>query len=249
MREVASSVSWSVPAKGFLAAAGERQDVARYVSTGTSPHYHARISHHVLALAGGVGRGRIFHQLRVARAEALCGGQHRYRRTVAAHADALAAHGLEQTGGIAGEDAVNRLLVLRARDAVALVVVHVAGGDDQDRLLLPLYHARQRFAEFHERFEPANADADRHEGKVAHRGLQERELHFERMFGEVRVGVFGEGAQFALEFGGERGVNRRFAERREPCAFAHDGQRLADAGVVGRKNNVAPRQLEPRVEG
>ena len=38
------------------------------------------------------------------------------------------------------------------------------------------------------------------------------------------------------------------AQWRVPCAFAHDGQRLAHSGVVGAKNDQSPRQIQPAID-
>lgn len=69
-------------------------------------------------------------------------------------------------------------------------MVHVAGGDDQDRLLRLADDLRHGLAQRLQRLERAHAHRDRHEGELLADGLQEGKLHFGGVFGAMGVRVF-----------------------------------------------------------
>ena len=63
--------------------------------------------------------------------------QHDYRRSHPAHADFLLRHGFVEAARIESENRFNGTMIFYAGRRVRLVMIHVAGSDDQNRTSLP----------------------------------------------------------------------------------------------------------------
>ena len=99
-----------------------------------------------------------------------------------------------------------------------------------------------------EHIKVAGADGNGHEAKSRRQHLQKRKLHFQRVLEAMRLLVFRQQRHALLQFGGEFFVDGGVAQRGMPCAFAHDGQRLAHAGVIGAEDYHALRQIDPAID-
>src|SRR5438270_5916188 len=66
------------------------------------------------------------------------------------------------------------------------------------------------------------------------------------MFGAMRIGVFSELREPLLECISKRGIDCDLSEGSFPSAMAHDGERLAHAGMVGTQHNAASRNIQSR---
>src|SRR6266849_10386846 len=104
------------------------------VSMKFSPHNDPGVAHDSLTVLRNVPRSCVLYQLCLLRSQSLGGGQHRHRRTESAHADALVYDCLVKPTRIEREDSLNGLVVFHARGGIVLVMVHVAGSDDQHGL-------------------------------------------------------------------------------------------------------------------
>ena len=70
-----------------------------------------------------------------------------------------------KAAGVETEDCFDCALIFNASDGVGLVVIHIAGGDDQHRLAMRHNGFRQRDAELLERFELSGSERDRNESQ------------------------------------------------------------------------------------
>ena len=116
-------------------------------------NYYASVAYDHIVVAGDVTGGCVFHQLGRSCAELFCCGQHRDGRTEATHADVLLGDHVIQGAGVEPENWFNRTVVFHTRDGVGLVMVHVAGGDDQDAGVLGRDHIRNCTSEFRQSLE------------------------------------------------------------------------------------------------
>jgi len=107
---------------------------------------------------------------------------------------------------------------------VGLVVVHVAGGDDQSPLVLLFFvtvnnHIRQRFTQAAEHIKVAGADGDWDYFQFRPKRLQERKLDLYRMFGSVRGAVLLQRREAAQQTSAHVRVSRYVAQRSLPSCI------------------------------
>src|SRR6266516_8025293 len=99
---------------------------------GFSADHYARVSHHHFAITRNITRCGVLDKFGCGSAQALGGGQHCHCGAEAAHTDVFAHDDVKQSARIQGQDSLDGFVVFHPGDLVALVMVHVAGGDDQD---------------------------------------------------------------------------------------------------------------------
>ena len=119
-------------------------------------------------------------------------------------------------------------------------MIHIARGDDQHALLLLRDDIANDHAERAEHLEVARADGDGHKleaGRERPAGRATAPPGRVRSDAPPRLRKAAASAVFRL--GCQLFVDVRIAQRRMPCAFAHDRQRLAHAGVIRAENDVA----------
>src|SRR5580704_8418597 len=121
---------------------------------------HTRITHDRVEIAGNITRGCVLYQLSRSGAQILRGGQHSDGRTETTHADVVLRDHIVEGAGVEGENWFNRGLVFHARDGVGFVMIHVAGGYDQDAIVLRRNHIRNRLPELFQSFELSGAERD-----------------------------------------------------------------------------------------
>src|SRR6266852_1644811 len=209
--------------------------------------YDAGIAHNPLAITRNIAGSGIFDQFNSGCTQPPGCGQHRDRRAKAAHADVFVHHYVEQPPRVHDENALDCLVVFLPRDRVVLVMIHVAGSDQQHRLSQGLQCSRDGFAQAFEDFVAGSAKRNRDEGTAGVFGLQERQLHFSAVFGAMCLRVFAEKRESLLQHLGQRRIDGHVAQRRCPRALAHDGERMSHAGVVRAHQDATPGQLELRV--
>src|SRR4029077_10884315 len=111
------------------------------------------------------------------------------------------------------------------------------------------YHICQRFAQSAEYIKIAGANGDRDNLQFRTRRLQERQLHFDGVFGAMRGAVLFEGGEAAQKAPSHVRVGRYFAQRSLPRGISHDGKRTALPGVIGAENHAALRDSQARIDG
>src|SRR5690242_7486615 len=118
--------------------------------------------------------------------------EHRDGRSESAHADVFVGDDVIESAWIEGENTVDGFVVFDASGFVVLVVIHVAGGDDQHGFALRSDNIGDSIAQASENLELASSKRNGDEGDVWPAGLQEWQLDFDGVLGAVRVAVFAE---------------------------------------------------------
>jgi hypothetical protein len=77
-----------------------------------------------------------------------------------------------ESAGVEGENWFDRAAVLHARDGVGFVMIHVAGGDDQNRIVLHGNHIRNGVSELLKSVELSGAQRNRNKPELGLAGLQ-----------------------------------------------------------------------------
>ena len=156
---------------------------------------------------------------------------------------------IEEGAGVKAENWFNRTLVFAAGNGVGLVVIHVAGGDDENAAAMCGDRFRHSKAQLFECCELSGAERDWNERKVRLENLQEGQLNFRSMLGAVCGCIFEEKRTALLQNGCEIACNGYWAERRFPDPFAHDGEGTAQAGVVGTQYDAEFRNFQSGKDG
>ncbi len=139
--------------------------------------------------------------------------------------------------------------VLEPRPLVALEVVHIAGGHDEDLPgMLPdgLGHGVPQQLQ---RLIGLGAHRNRDHLERRTQRLQKWQLHFQRMLVLMRLGVLKQQVAFPHEQRGETRVDGHVSQRHLPLALRHDRQRRPPPGMVRTEYDEPVRQLQPRVHG
>ena len=89
--------------------------------------------------------------------------------------------GIVKRAGIQTQDRFNRAVILRARDGVRFVMIHVAGGDDQNWTVLRRNDVGDCDSELFESSKLRRAHRDRNEFEMGLKALQEGQLDFDSM--------------------------------------------------------------------
>jgi len=129
------------------------------------------------------------------------------------------------------------------------VVIQVRGRDNQDFFAGRRYDTADPGAEGFQIFQSKRAQRDWHDLNVRLQRLQERQLHFERMFLFVRACIFDERWTRSFEFRREHRIDRNVAERRTPSSFAPNRHIRTARKMAYAENNDTTRNMNLREDG